>query len=377
MIYLDNAATSFPKPEEVYGACDRALRTAANPGRGGHSLSRASARLILDAREQVADFFAVKDSRRIIFTSGATESLNMVLMGLSYPRKRIIACGFEHNSLWRPLEYLRVSRGIEVLYLDLLNEEGPQWEPYKTALKQGADLVVVTHASNITGNIYPLAEIAQLARQEGTKVCVDASQTAGIIPLDLPALGVDFAAFPGHKGLMGPPGVGVLYVATGVDLTPLRLGGTGGHSESPEAPQTYPERLESGTLNVPGIAGLAAGVSWLKNSQMDIHAHELKLKEQLVGGLRGIGAIVYQFPGETVGVTAFNLPGTDSAEVAHLLDELYSIAVRGGLHCCPRGHAALGTTVQGAVRVSPGVFNTPQDIQQLLSGLRAIKDMMG
>jgi len=371
LIYLDNAATSWPKPESVYRAVDQTLRFAANPGRGEHRLSRESARLVLQSREAVAGFFGVQDSRHIIFTSGATESINMVIYGLPGLR-RVLSVGYEHNSLWRPLEDVARTKNVVVQYITPLGPEGFDWNAYEEALACSPDLVTVTHASNVTGQVHPLAEIAQMARAAGALVLADLSQTAGILELNLAEIEVDFAAFPGHKGLLGPQGIGGLYIRDGSVLRPGRLGGTGGNSASPYMPEQLPDKFEGGTLNVPGIAGLAAGVSFLQQKTLRrVHAHELALRQRLKDGLEALGAVIFGGEGPSVGVLSFNLPGIDSRELAFILDDQYSICVRGGLHCSPRSHQALGTT--GAVRVSPGIFNTGEEIDTLLSALEQIK----
>ncbi|HOC07148.1 MAG TPA: cysteine desulfurase [Bacillota bacterium] len=374
MIYLDNAATSWPKPESVYKATDLALRRAANPGRGGHKLSRETAAAVLDARERVANFFGVEDSRNIIFTSGATESLNMVIYGLMPRVRLIVSTGFEHNALWRPLKDVAHRFGCRVIFIDPLKGQGFDWEEYRDALSLGPDLVTVSHASNVTGQVYPLEEMTRMAKETGALVCADVAQTTGVLPLDFQALNLDFAAFPGHKGLLGPQGVGGLYISPGADLIPLRLGGTGSHSASEEAPASRPERFEAGTLNVSGIIGLAAGIEYLNSVGLEaVHRHELGLRRRAISGLKALGAEVYGEKGSAVGVLSFNMPDMDSSELAFVLDDEYGICLRGGLHCSPRAHQSLGTVDSGTVRMSPGIFNTDEDIDVLLRALARIK----
>lgn len=377
LIYLDNAATTWPKPEAVYRAADEALRRAANPGRGGHKFSRDSARLVLQSRETVARFFGVQDSRQIIFTSGATEGLNTIINGLVPQLKAVLSTGFEHNALWRPLQYLAGSHKVDVTFIDPMEPGGFNWPLYEEALRKAPNLVAITHASNVTGQVFPLQEMVRKAKETGAMVCVDVSQTAGIIDLDFEQLGLDFAAFPGHKGLLGPQGVGGFYIRPGIELRPLRLGGTGGRSEAAEPPVELPERFEAGTINISGIAGLAAGVEYLEQRGLAaVLAHELNLRKRLQQGVNELGGIVYG--GEsTIGVLSFNFPGIDSAELAFLLDDLFNICVRGGLHCSPRSHQALGTMQPGTLRVSPGLFNTIDDIETLLMALKQILQMTG
>ncbi len=373
MIYLDNAATSWPKPESVYKATDLALRRAANPGRGGHKLSRETAAAVLDAREGVANFFGVEDSRNIIFTSGATESLNIVIYGLMPAAKLIVSTGYEHNSMWRPLNDIAKRLGCRVVYINPFKELSFDWEEYRAALDMGPDLVTITHASNVTGQIYPLAEMASLAKACGALVCADVAQTAGVLSLDFQELNLDFAAFPGHKGLLGPQGIGGLYIAPRADLVPLRLGGTGSHSASESAPASRPERFEAGTLNVSGIIGLATGIEYINSKRLGVICqHELDLRQRAVIGLRQLGAEIYG-PDHSIGVLSFNLPNMDSSELAYILDDEHGICLRGGLHCSPRAHQCMGTMERGTVRMSPGFLNTEEDIDALLSALEQLR----
>jgi len=374
LIYLDNAATSWPKPESVYQATDYALRRAANPGRGGHRFAREAAARVLEAREVVANFFGVSDSRNIIFTSGATESINMVIYGILPRIKSVVSTGSEHNALWRPLADVSTRYTVRVEYVNPLKEQDFDWAEYEQALAAGPNLVAITHASNVTGQIYPLEEMARMAKAAGALVCVDAAQTAGVIPLDFEALDLDFVAFPGHKGLLGPQGVGGLYISPKADLVPLRLGGTGSHSALAEAPRQRPERFEAGTLNVPGIAGLAAGIEYLQvNGQEAIFRHELGLRQRAIAGLRQLGADIYGAEAPSAGVLSFNLPRMDSGELAYILDDEFGICLRGGLHCSPRSHQSLGTMGPGTVRMSPGAFNTAEDIDSLLNALEQVR----
>lgn len=374
MVYLDNAATSWPKPESVYQATDRALRRAANPGRGGHRFSKETAVRVLEAREVVATFFGVRDSRNIIFTAGATDSLNMAIYGLAPTVKSIVSTGFEHNALWRPLCDIAKRFGVRVDFISPLGEQGFAWAEYERALATKPDLVTITHASNVTGQVYPLAEMARMAKATGALVCADLAQTAGVVALDFPKLNLDFAAFPGHKSLLGPQGIGGLYIAPGADLLPLRLGGTGSHSALAEAPKHRPERFEAGTLNVSGTAGLAAGIECLNATGIEaVIQHELRLRRRAIAGLRQLGADIYGIQGDSVGVLSFNLPGMDSSELAYTLDDEFGICVRGGLHCSPRTHQSIGTIEPGTVRVSPGIFNTDEDIDALLGAIEQLQ----
>lgn len=378
MIYLDNAATTWPKPETVYRAADFALRRAANPGRGGHHFSRESARAVLEGREAVARFFGVRDCRQIIFSSGATEGLNLIIYGLIPGVSKVLSVGHEHNALWRPLMDVSRRFRVAVKFIETLGEGEFNWELYKEGLAEGPDIVTITHASNVTGQVFPLREMTALAKANGALVCVDISQSAGIRKLDFEDIDLDFAAFPGHKGLLGPQGIGGVYLRPGLSLRPLLLGGTGGNSADPGPPEHLPDRYEGGTLNVPGISGLAAGIAFLEERGLDaILEHELNLRIQAVEGLRRLDATIYGSNcSDKVGVLSFNFPGLDSTEVAFILDDVYGICVRGGLHCSPQAHGSLGTTISGAVRISTGPFNTKADIDNLLTALGEIKQMM-
>jgi selenocysteine lyase/cysteine desulfurase len=327
-------------------------------------------------REALARFFRVADSRQIIFTAGATEGINLVIYGLAPQAKKILSVGFEHNALWRPLEDVARRFGVKVEYIEPLQAEGFNWTVYRSGLEMKPDVVAITHASNITGQIFPLAEMVELAKGAGALVCVDVAQTAGVVPLNFEALNLDFAIFPGHKGLLGPQGIGGVYLRPGVRLQPLRLGGTGSNSAAPQPPEQLPDRYESGTINVPGIAGLAAGIAFLEEKGLEeVWGHEQHLRKRAVAGLRNLGAIIYGCEGPAVGVLSFNFPGLDSAELAFILDDVYDICVRGGLHCCPRGHQSLGTLQQGTVRISPGIYNTEEDIDNLLAALAQVRQL--
>jgi len=249
--------------------------------------------MVLEGRETVARFFGVSDSRQIIFNSGATEGLNFIIYGLLPGVRKILSTGFEHNALWRPLEDVE-RHNINVSYINPLEPAGFNWYSYEKGLESGPDLVTVTHASNVTGQVFPLAEMIRLAKLAGALVCVDISQTAGVVPMNFEELDLDLAVFPGHKGLFGPQGVGGVYIRPGILLRPLRLGGTGGNSGDSSPPQHLPDRYESGTLNVPGIVGLAAGITFLEEKGLDaVLDHELNLRSRAVAGLQLLGASVY------------------------------------------------------------------------------------
>lgn len=375
-VYLDNAATSFPKPEEVYRAVEHALReVGVAPGRGGYRLSLSAARLVFEAREAVAQLFNVGDSARVVFTHSATESLNLAVMGVLRPGDHVVTTTMEHNSLARPL-HLMERRGVEVTWLEADREGFVTAAQIAAALRPGTRLVALSHCSNVTGSVQPLAEIGAVVRRSGALFLVDAAQSAGVLPIDMEALGIDLLAAPGHKGLFGPQGTGVLALAEGVTPAPLVVGGTGGHSGELEQPQPLPERYESGTPNTPGIAGLKAGVEFVLATGVEkIGARERELVARVRDGLRSVpGATLYgPSDGERQGgAVSFILNGRDPGEVSFRLDQEYDISVRAGLHCAPLAHRTIGTYPAGTIRVSPGYFTSDADVDLFLGALRAI-----
>jgi cysteine desulfurase / selenocysteine lyase len=375
-IYLDNAATTFPKPEQVYRAVDHALREiGVGPGRGSYRRGLAASRMVFEAREAVAALFRIRDSARVIFTHSATESLNLALNGLLKPGDHVVSTTMEHNSLLRPL-CLAEKIGVEVTWVPGDCCGLVDWKDIRAALRSNTRLVALSHCSNVTGALQPVAEIGALARKEGILFLLDAAQSAGAVPIDVDDMKIDLLAVPGHKGLFGPQGTGILYVGEGVELRPLIVGGTGGFSSVAEQPETLPERFESGTMNTPGIAGLKAGVEFVSSTGVgEIRRKEALLVTQLLEGLAGIPGIVTYSPGSPelrLGMVSFTAGGHDPAEIGFLLDSEFDIAVRVGLHCAPEAHRTIGTFPGGAVRVSPGYFNSGQDIEIFLSALSTI-----
>ncbi len=375
-VYLDNAATTFPKPESVYRAVDHALRLiGVGPGRGGHGRGMEATRLVFEARETVASLFGVTDSSRVVFTHSATEALNLAVLGLLRPGDHVVSTTMEHNSLVRPL-HLMAQRGVEVTWVE--GDRQGMVSPLQigAAVRPTTRLVALSHCSNVTGSIQPIEEIGAMARKLGALLLVDAAQSAGVIPIDVSASPIDLLAVPGHKGLFGPQGTGLLYIGAGVELVPLMVGGTGSHSASIEQPDTLPEQFESGTLNTPGIAGLKAGVEFIRETGLDaIRKKEARLVGQTVEGLNSIpGVTVFgpQEPDKRGGVVSFTAAGRDPAQIGFLLDRDYDVGVRVGLHCAPFAHKTIGTYPGGTVRVSPGFFTTDEDIDYFLKALRAI-----
>ncbi|MGJ9385305.1 aminotransferase class V-fold PLP-dependent enzyme [Salipaludibacillus sp. CF4.18] len=377
MIYLDQAASSFPKPASVAQAMADAVNTyGANPGRSGHQLSRQASFIIEETRSELKDMFQAPSVERIIFTSNATTALNQAIAGLSWEKgDHVITTVLEHNSVRRPLERLRTEIGINVDYIGL---EGNWTEEISKKITKQTKLVVVTHGSNVTGQILPIQEIGQLVSEYDALFCVDGSQTAGILPISMKEMRIDMLAVPGHKALLGPQGVGVLLVGTKVELKPLYVGGTGSQSEKPEQPCLWPIGWESGTMNTPGIAGLLKGILEVQSKGItDIHEHEKQLTSKLIQGLKKIDSITVYGPEEgedRLGVVSFQLDSIDSHEIAIILDNHYQIAVRAGLHCSPMIHQKYQTTTGGLVRVSVGIYNTENEIIKFLEAMKEIKE---
>jgi cysteine desulfurase / selenocysteine lyase len=375
-LFLDNAATSFPKPESVYRSMDAALREiGVAPGRGGYRQSLAAARTVFAARSALAVFLGVPDSSRLIFTHSATESLNIAVSGLLKSGDHVVSSTMEHNALARPLHLMR-ERGVEVSFVQAERDGTVPERAVAAAMRPNTRLVALAHCSNVTGTVQPVGEIARIAKAGGALFLLDAAQSAGYFPIDVQAMGIDLLAAPGHKSLFGPPGTGLLAVAPGIQLDPLLVGGTGGNASSQEQPEEMPERFESGTMDTPAIAGLHAGLEFILETGLDrIRAKGKLLIAQLLAGLRGIPGVVVYGPqhAERGSAVSFNLEGHDPATVGFLLDHDYDISVRVGLHCAPDVHRTIGSYPGGTVRVSPGYFTSEDDIETFLKALREIK----
>jgi len=375
-IYLDNAATSWPKPAAVDEAVISAIRDyGGNPGRSGHRMSLAAGRLIREARELTASLFNIPDPNRVIFTLNATEALNLALKGFLNPGDHVITTSLEHNSILRPLQVLS-TQGVEVTRLSASLEKGLAAADVAAAVNSNTKLIILTHASNVTGTINPVQEIGELAAQRQICLLVDAAQTAGLFPIDVRRMNIGMLAFAGHKSLLGPQGVGGLYISEGLDLQPLKEGGTGSHSESPLQPLLLPDRYESGTPNTPGIAGLAAGIKYLlREGLVKLYHQESGLMERLQTGLLTIpGVSIYGPPLGVVKapVISFNIQGLEASEVVAVLDQSFSIASRSGLHCAPEVCRSLGLLKVGTVRLSLGCFNTIKEIDFCLEAVSKI-----
>ena len=374
MIYLDNAATTWPKPKEVaeaVAACIEAVP--GTPGRGSHQGARQAARIAFEAREEIAALFDVDDATRIAFCGNATQALNTALFGLLHPGDVVVTSSWEHNAVVRPLHVLE-QKGVVIRKIPP-TQEGPLDLTALEAALPGAKALVLTHASNVTGAILPLQEAAALAARHGCLVIVDAAQTAGVEEIKA-FWGLHVIAFAGHKGLLGPQGTGGLYVAPQVSVKPLIFGGTGSRSEEREQPSFYPDCLESGTLNTPGLAGLLAGVRFVRTTGMEkIRYRESELAEKLRTALRKMQGI--SMKGEKQGqlqtaVLSFTVEGIDSNVAALWLEEKAGIICRAGLHCAPWAHEALGTLETGTIRLSPGYFNTDAEIEAAIKALHQL-----
>lgn len=375
LIYLDNAATTWPKPEAVYRAVDQALReTGANPGRSSHRMSLQAEQIVAETRTLVAQLFNAPEPERVLFTLNGTDSLNIAIKGLIEPGHKVITGPYEHNSVSRPLRALAGS-GVTVSRVRPAPGFSIDLDHFHELCRQGVDFAVLSHVSNVTGCAVPVAEIAGMVHQAGGILILDAAQSAGVIPLDIQALGVDVLAAPGHKGLYGPMGVGVLIVGSDLPIKPLRVGGSGARSEAEDHPADYPHRLEGGTANLPGIAGLRAGVRFVRETGIEnIGRHDAALAKALIDRLRGVEGVrlFCNMDAPVSGVVSFTIDRMDVALTAAVLDESYHIAVRGGLHCAPQAHQTLGTFPEGAVRAGFAALNTREDADALADAVLEI-----
>lgn len=373
-IYLDNAATSHPKPEPVYRMVEHAMRDiGASPGRASHRLAREALAMVEATRKQAAEFFGVADATRLLFTKNATESINIVLKGWLRPGDRVVTSSVEHNAVMRPLRRLReLGVEVEITLCDVTGQLDP--DDLKKRLSPPPRLVVLTHACNVNGALQPVEEIATLCRESGVPLLLDAAQTGGIQPIHAEQWDLGMLACSGHKSLLGPPGVGVLYLRPGLDVAPLIEGGTGSFSEQDIQPEGCPDRFESGTQNLPAIAGLAAGLEFIRAKDMaHIRQHELGLASMLEDGLQEFSGLTL-FKPTVRGTSAVSLrvDGLNPADLAFLLDQGFDIAVRSGLHCAPMAHRTLRSFPEGTVRVSPGAFTTREEIEQFLRAVSSL-----
>ncbi len=381
-LYFDNSATSWPKPDAVYRAAELQMRQmCGNPGRSGHTRTLEADRLIYRTREALAVLFNVADPSRIIFALNATDALNIALKGFLKAGDHVIFTALEHNSVLRPLGTMRRDGLITTTMIPCSPEGYSNLDFLDHAYQPQTSLLVINHASNVIGTVAPLREMIESAHSRGVKVLVDAAQTAGTLKIDIADLDIDLLAFTGHKSLLGPTGTGGLYVKAGIDLKPLREGGTGSHSEIDLHPENMPERLEAGTLNSSGLAGLLEGINYIRETGLDkIREHETALRRSLREQLLEMPQITVYGPeeaAECAGSLSFTIKDTDCGEIGYILESSYGILCRTGLHCAPLAHQASGTFPGGTIRLSPGLFTSLDDINFLVNAVREIVALTG
>jgi len=382
-VYFDNAATSYPKPEEVYQAVEHFMREiGVSSGRGAYRKALEADRIIYEARRSLAELFNVNDTKRIVFAANATEALNLAMKGVLSEGDHVITSMMEHNAVWRPLKRLERERGVEITQIPCLSDgslEDP--ELVRAAIKSNTKLVIMIHASNVSGTIMPIGEIGKICSENGVLLLVDTAQTAGALPIDVEAMGIDLLAFTGHKCLLGPQGTGGLYIREGVQLEPLKEGGTGSESALETQPDMLPDRYESGTHNAMGLAGLRAGVQFiLSQGVQNIRDRESELTAYLLDKLREMDAIQIYGPQDTekqVGVVSINIAHHRPEDIGYALDAVYGIMVRTGLHCSPCAHRTIGTIDRGTLRISLGYFNTEAEIDHTAQALSQIIQRSG
>jgi cysteine desulfurase family protein len=378
LIFLDNGATSFPKPKEVYDFMDYFFRNfGVNPGRSGYDLCLETGAMVEETRRLLTRFFHGTDPNRLCFTYNSTDALNLIIFGLLKEGDHAVSTTIEHNSVLRPLHHLSRDRGVEVDHVRFDSRGFVDPDDIAGKFKKNTRLVVVNHASNVIGTVQPVREIGRRCHERGILLAVDVSQSAGKIPVDMEEMNIDIVAFTGHKSLLGPTGIGGLYVGEGVEIRHTRAGGTGVRSAQRSHLDEYPYRLEYGTPNVQGIAGLQAGLKWIEKTGMhSIHEQEMRLLARLRDGLRRIpGVTLYCQEDLTdhIAVLSFNVLGLDSPNTATMLDVDHNIASRAGLHCAPLVHEQLGTAeIDGAVRFGIGPFNTEEHIETAIMAVAEI-----
>ncbi len=379
IIYLDHAATSWPKrPEVIRAMVDFCQHAGGNPGRSGHRLSLAAGRMVYEAREAVAELLGMPDPMRVIFTCNATQAINLALRGWLRPGDRVVTSGGEHNAVMRPLRDLR-REGVQVSIIPCEKDGSIDLQRAAAIIAQGTRMVVIGHASNVSGARMPITELADMAHQAGAVLLVDAAQTAGILPIDVTRQGIDLLAFTGHKSLQGPMGTGGLVIGENVDASQLRSlvhGGTGSRSADEFQPEMLPDKFESGTPNGVGIAGLGAGVRWVIDQGIPtLAAQDRRLSELLVCGLRSIPNVTVHGPSDPdhrVATVSFTVADRHVSEIGGALDERFNILCRVGLHCAPAAHRSLGTFPAGTIRFAAGPSIQPEQVRQALAAVEQI-----
>lgn len=367
MIYLDNAATTLHKPQCVIDAVVQAMTSMGNAARGAHSSSLSASRVIYDARCKIAKLFGCKQPENVVFTCNSTEALNIALNGVFESGNHVITTDLEHNSVLRPLYRLEKQGVIELSFVPADKQGRPDYDSFANLIRSNTCAIVCTHASNLTGNMIDIAAVGKIAQEHGLLFIVDASQTAGAVPIDMEKMNIDILCFTGHKGLMAPQGTGGLCIREGVEIRPFKVGGSGVHSYDKEQPSPYPTRLEAGSLNSHGIAGLSAALDYIDAVGIEeIQKKEYDLMRRFYDSVSQIdGVTVYgDFKTERTAVVALNIRDYDSGAVSDVLYAEYGIATRPGAHCAPRMHQALGTTDRGAVRFSFSWFNTEHEADE-------------
>jgi cysteine desulfurase family protein len=378
LIYLDNAATSYPKPEEVYVFMDQFYRKfGVNPGRSGYDLCMEAGEVVDATRKMLTRFFNGQDPNRLCFSYNSTDALNLIIFGILKDNNHALTTTLEHNSVLRPLYHLFQDRGVKVDYIPFDRQGFVDPDDFRKKFRDDTKLVIVNHASNVIGTVQPIEAIGRYCRERGILFAIDASQSAGKIPIDIEKCHVDIVAFTGHKSLMGPTGIGGLYVREGVEIRLTRAGGTGVRSSVRTHLEEYPYRLEYGTINVLGVAGLHAGLKWVEGKGLsNIYDQEMELTRKLVDGLKSIDGVTLYCQDDLIdhiSVVCFNVDGLEALHVGTMLDVDHNIASRTGLHCAPLVHEQLGTNaIHGAVRFGIGPFNTAEHIQIAIDAVREI-----
>jgi cysteine desulfurase family protein len=375
MIYLDNAATTLVKPDCVIEAVCNAMTHLGNSGRGSHDASLGAARTIYEAREALAGFFGFSDPTRVVFTSNITESLNTVIQGLFQRGDHVITTELEHNSVLRPL-YRLEDQGMELTILPADNQGNISYKDMEDAVRPNTKAVICTHASNLTGNMIDIETVGNICRKHRMLFILDSAQTAGVFPIHMERMHIDILCFTGHKGLYGPQGTGGICIRHGIELRPMKVGGSGVHTYDRTHPAVMPTALEAGTLNGHGIAGLLAAIRWLEETGTDkIQEREELLMRRFYEGVRNVpGVKIYgDFTGKKrAAIVTLNLGNYDSGEVSDELSYQYGISTRAGAHCAPLMHRALGTMEQGAVRFSFSYFNTEEEVDEAVTAVREL-----
>jgi cysteine desulfurase/selenocysteine lyase len=378
LIYLDNSATTFPKPEVVYTyMCDFYREHGVNPGRSGFDAAIETEEIVQNTRKMLTELFNGDDPNRLTFSYNASDSLNMILQGLAEKGDHVITTMLEHNSVLRPLYHLEMDKIIDVTHIPFDGHGYIDPDDFRKALRKNTRFAVVNHCSNVIGTVQPLAEIGKICKETGVCLVVDSSQSAGAIPIDMKAMNIDVLVFTGHKCLMGPTGIGGSYVMEGVPVRYTRYGGTGVRSAQKTHLEEYPYRLECGTLNIVGVAGLNAGVKWVLEQGIEkLHHQEIMLWDKLRTGVQSIQNVT-TYCAESIEnqnpVLSLNIKGFDSADVGTMLDVDYNIACRTGLQCAPLVHVGLGTDkIHGTVRLSPGAFTTDEHIDKVIQAIEEI-----